>query len=216
MLFFGGQDGYLYSLFLENGKLSNKWFLDGKVYSSPVVDSAVSTLYIGSYNQQLYAFDLSRNATIKWTFKTDGTWFYHHNESIIDCIPRTNFCYTRIKCRWKNNLYYFVGWLSICCKYCWWKNKVEIHYAIKYLFKSRSEFSKWSYLLWRHGLECLCYCFGWKSCLAIQSRSCCVCFSFHFTWWGYNYNRCFRLAALCFSSIKTVSNYWLVICKMIA
>jgi outer membrane protein assembly factor BamB len=68
-LFIGCTDGNVYSLDAETGDPLWTYKTDNKIWATPAVDE--DTIYIGSFNEKFYAFNLSGNEP-KWVFDNEG------------------------------------------------------------------------------------------------------------------------------------------------
>ena len=72
-ILFGGGDGHVYALKLEDGSPRWKFQTKGRVRSTPAVAGGVA--YVGSFDGNLYALELA-SGELKWKFDTEGSkWF---------------------------------------------------------------------------------------------------------------------------------------------
>ncbi|WP_268846545.1 PQQ-binding-like beta-propeller repeat protein [Flavobacterium aestivum] len=73
IVYIGSEDGFLYAIEEQSGKLHWKFKTGGAVHSSPVIFK--NLVYIGSFDGNYYAID-TKNGHLKWKFKTGGeNWF---------------------------------------------------------------------------------------------------------------------------------------------
>lgn len=68
-VFFGSDDGHVYSLDADSGRLRWSWRTGGPVPSTPAVHEG--RLYVTSYDGRLHALDAASGAPL-WTFATEG------------------------------------------------------------------------------------------------------------------------------------------------
>ena len=69
VIYFGGDDGYIYAVDASTGHQRWKRKTDGPVPATPAIDGG--TLYVGSYDGKFYALD-ARTGTLRWKFTTGG------------------------------------------------------------------------------------------------------------------------------------------------
>ena len=69
VVYFGGDDGYVYAVDAADGRQRWKRKTDGPVPATPAIDG--NSLYVGSYDGKFYALD-ARTGALQWKFTTDG------------------------------------------------------------------------------------------------------------------------------------------------
>ena len=69
VIYFGGDDGYIYAVDASTGRQRWKRKTDGPVPATPAIDRGM--LYVGSYDGKFYALD-ARTGTLRWKFTTGG------------------------------------------------------------------------------------------------------------------------------------------------
>ena len=75
-LFFGSDDFRLYAMPMDDGAPIRYWTTGAQVYSTPAVSRSGGTVYVGSLDNKIYAWDVTgpnnpgHNETPKWTFTT--------------------------------------------------------------------------------------------------------------------------------------------------
>ena len=69
VIYFGGDDGYIYAVDAADGRQRWKRKTDGPVPATPAIDG--DTLYVGSYDGKFYALD-ARTGALRWKFTTEG------------------------------------------------------------------------------------------------------------------------------------------------
>jgi outer membrane protein assembly factor BamB len=73
IVYIGSEDGYLYAIEEQSGKIHWKFKTGGAVHSSPAIFK--NMVYIGSFDGYYYAID-TKTGHLKWKFKTGGeNWF---------------------------------------------------------------------------------------------------------------------------------------------
>jgi outer membrane protein assembly factor BamB len=72
VVFVGGDDK-LYAIDASNGNLMREYLTGSYVRSSPAVSSDGATVFVGSHDKKLYAFDTRMSNCKKWEFLTGGT-----------------------------------------------------------------------------------------------------------------------------------------------
>jgi outer membrane protein assembly factor BamB len=73
IVYIGSEDGYLYAIEEQSGKIHWKFKTGGAVHSSPAIFKNI--VYIGSFDGYYYAID-TKTGHLKWKFKTGGeNWF---------------------------------------------------------------------------------------------------------------------------------------------
>jgi outer membrane protein assembly factor BamB len=73
IVYIGSEDGYLYAIEEQSGKIHWKFKTGGAVHSSPAIFK--NLIYIGSFDGYYYAID-TKTGHLKWKFKTGGeNWF---------------------------------------------------------------------------------------------------------------------------------------------
>lgn len=69
VVYIGSEDGFLYAIDEQSGKIKWKFKTGGAVHSSAAIFE--NTVYVGSFDGYYYAIDLN-TARLKWKFKTGG------------------------------------------------------------------------------------------------------------------------------------------------
>ena len=69
VIYFGGDDGYIYAVDASSGRQKWKRKTDGPVPATPAIEGG--TLYVGSFDGKFYALD-ARTGTLRWKFATGG------------------------------------------------------------------------------------------------------------------------------------------------
>lgn len=110
-LYFGSDDGNLYSVIAETGALLWKFSAKSRVPSTPAVADGI--VYFGAYDGNFYAVEAS-TGSLKWKFQTGGERRFagthlHGVQPVSETMPDPFDCYLSSPVVWKGAVYFGSG-----------------------------------------------------------------------------------------------------------
>lgn len=111
VVYVGSNDGNLYAVEAESGKLKWKFAAKSRVPSTPAVSGGV--VYFGAYDGVFYALDAS-SGTVKWKFQTGGEHRFtashlHGVQPAAETMPDPFDCFLSSPVVWNRRVYFGSG-----------------------------------------------------------------------------------------------------------